>query len=464
MPEITPAQQYLFDIGHEVGTLAQDYFNEGIEITEAYNQIDNAIRSTELAVANGSPVIFEATAGAGGAYSRIDIFKRVDRTDAWDLIEVKASTGVRDYHIDDISLQRYAFIKAGYQIRKSILMHIDNTYVRSGALDVKRLFMQGDCTEIINANLDLVEDNVKRLVEMVNGEEPAIDIGDHCLKPFACDYRHHCWQHIPEYSVYNVFIGQKRDAMLAQNIVNVADIPDGVDTTDRKRIDINAYKTRQVYIDTVAINHFLDTLVYPLYYLDYETIMPSVPLFDFTRPYQQIPFQFSLHVQQEKGGSLDHIEFLHIGSDDPRPSLVNAVVNNCGDNGSVIVYNKSFEARINNELAETFPEYQDRLNRINERMIDLLVPFRSRYLYHPDMKGSASLKSVLPAFVPHMRYDDLDIQDGNMASIAYMKCIKGELNDEEKNNIYQNLKTYCAMDTMAEALLINVLYEKANLI
>ena len=326
------------------------------------------------------------------------------------------------------------------------------------------LFVQEDCTEIVNANLEPVEYNVKRLVEMVNGEEPMIDIGNHCLKPFECEYIHHCWQHIPEYSVYNVFSGPKRDALLAQNIIDVNDIPVGFEMTDRQRIDINSFKAQQVYADFSAIRHFLDTLIYPLYYLDYETIMPGIPLFDHTHPYQKIPFQFSLHVQREKGGGLDHFEFLHMGGDDPRPSLVNAVVNNCGDTGSVVVYNKSFEALINNELAQTFPEYQDRLNSINDRMVDLLVPFRSRYLYHPDMKGSASLKSVLPAFIPHMRYDDLDIQDGNMATVAYMKCIKGEVSDEEKNNIYQNLKTYCAMDTMAEALLINVLYEKAKLI
>lgn len=462
MPAITSIKRYLFDTGHEVGALAQTFFKDGVEITEAYNQIDKAIQSTKLMVANGCPVIYEATAGGSGAYSRIDIFKKVEGTDAWDLIEVKASTGVKDYHIDDISLQRYAFIKAGYRIRKSILMHIDNTYVRTGGIDVQQLFKLEDCTEIISADMDLVEGNVKRLIETVNGTEPVIDIGDHCFKQFECDYLYHCWQHIPEYSVYNVFSGPKRDDLLSQNIIDVANIPDGVETTDRKRIDINAYKTGQEYVDVDAINNFLDTTAYPLFYLDYETIMPGIPLFDHTRPYQQIPFQFSLHVHQEKGGSLDHIEFLHTGSGDPRPSLVNTLVSHCGNKGSVVVYNKSFEARINEELAEAFPEHRTRLYNINERMIDLLVPFRSRYLYHPDMKGSASLKSVLPAFIPNMRYDELAIQDGDMASLSYLKCLKGVLSEEEKDKIYQDLKTYCAMDTMAEVLLFNVLYEKAK--
>jgi hypothetical protein len=212
-------------------------------------------------------------------------------------------------------------------------------------------------------------------------------------------------------------------------------------------------------MDKEEIRGFLKTLIYPLYFLDYETVFPAVPLFDNTRPYQQVPFQFSLHIQQKKGGDLNHVEFLHTDSTDPRPDFIKSLIENCGDIGSVIVYNQSFESGINNQLAEDFPEYSARIDKITQRMVDLLVPFRSRWLYHPDMKGTASLKSVLPAFVPDLRYDNLAIGDGGTASVFYLSCITGNASEEEKIQIFQDLKDYCYQDTFAEVKLLDVLYK-----
>ncbi len=284
------------------------------------------------------------------------------------------------------------------------------------------------------------------------------DIGDHCNCPFACDYIHHCWQHIPEYSAYDVFNGRKREELLLNDIVEIADIPDGFETTDRQYIDIQSFKRNQIHINKEAIRGFLDTLIYPLYFLDYETIFPAIPLFDNTRPYQQVPFQFSLHIQEKKGGDLKHIEFLNTDVMDPRPDFIKSLAENCGDIGSVIVYNQSFEAGINNQLAADFPEYGDRIDNVTQRMVDLLVPFRSRWLYHPDMKGSASLKSVLPAFVPELSYDNLAIGDGGTASLLYLYCITGNASEKERSQIFQDLKDYCYQDTLAEAKLLDILY------
>jgi hypothetical protein len=459
-PEISEAQQHLFDTGHEVGGLAKQYFNGGVEIEVEYYEIDKAISSTEDAIRQGKDIIFEATAlSSDGAYSRIDVLKKVNGSKAWDLIEVKASTGVRDYHLDDITFQRYAFFNSGYNIKKSVLMHINNQYVRSGELNVNELFTLADCTAIVQEKITEISGNLNNLIQVVNsGTEPIIDIGDHCNCPFACDYIHHCWQHVPEYSVYNVFGGRKRDAFLLNNIVEITDIPDDIDTTERQYIDIQSFKENQVYIKKDAIRAFLDTLIYPLYYLDYETIFPAVPLFDNTRPYQQIPFQYSLHIQEKKGGDLKHIEFLHTDAGDPRSSFIRSLIENCGEKGSVIVYNQSFEAGINNQLSVDFPEYSARIDGITERVVDLLVPFRSRWLYHPDMKGSASLKSVLPAFVPELSYDNLVIGDGGTASLLYLSCITENVSEKERIQIFQDLKDYCYQDTIAEVRLLDVLY------
>ena len=211
-------------------------------------------------------------------------------------------------------------------------------------------------------------------------------------------------------------------------------------------------------MDRAAINQFLDGFVYPLFFLDYETINPAVPLYDGTRPYQKVPFQFSLHVQQEKGGPVTHTGFLHTGTGDPQPHFVKELVDSCGGKGSVVVYNQPFEAGVNETLAETFPEHAAALRAINGRMVDLLVPFRSRFLYHPDMKGSASLKSVLPALVPDLSYSGLAIADGETASLMYLKAHKNDVLDDEKKRIFADLQQYCRLDTLAEVRLLAELY------
>ena len=461
VPPISEQKQWLFDSGHEVGILAQTYFDHGQLIDEAYYEIDKAIISTNRAAAGGHDAIFEATAcSPDGAYSRIDIFKRIDSTNHWDLIEVKQSTEVKDYYLDDIALQRYAFVGSGYEIRKSVLMHLNREYVRWEDLDPKTLFVLEDCTDLAISRLAGVPTNLRNLLQVVNqSNEPSIAIGRHCKSPFECDYKGYCWQHVPEYSVFNIFGGAKLDSLISMNILDIADLPVELPLTDRQQIDINAHATQTIYEDRDRISGFLSTLQYPLYYLDYETIFPAIPLFDNSSPYQQIPFQFSLHIQQKKGGDVCHLEFLHTELTDPRSEFVKALIDSCGTVGSVIVYNMGFESRINRELTVLYPHHQSALEAINSRMVDLLIPFRSRYLYHPKMMGSASIKKVLPAFIPELNYSDLEISDGDMASRIYLKCLKGMVSETEKNKVYNDLRRYCAMDTYAEVRLIEKLYD-----
>jgi len=441
--------------------VAQSYFDSGHLIDEPYYAIDKAINSTVTAVADGCDVIYEATACSDdGAYSKIDVFQKVSGANTWDLIEVKQSTDIQDYHLDDIALQRYAFTGAGYDVRRSILMHLNREYVRIGELDPKRLFILGDCTELAEARMMSFPVKLAELFRVVNQtEEPKVQIGRHCKSPFECDYMDYCWRHVPEYSVFNVIKGAKLDGLLAMNVIDVADIPDSFHLTDRQRKDINAQLTQTAYVDKGRVRIFLGTLEYPLYYLDYETIFPALPLFDNSSPYQQIPFQFSLHIQKTPGGSVEHIEFLHTEATDPRPDFVQALIDSCGTSGSVVVYNEGFESRINRELAAFLPQFGSALEDINARMVDLLVPFRSRYLYHPKMLGSASIKRVLPAFVPGLNYDGMEISDGDMASREYQMCLRGIVTEPDKEKIYRDLRRYCEMDTYAEVKLIEKLYE-----
>ena len=459
-PEISEGKQHIFDTGHKVGILAQKCFEGGLEITEPYYKIDRAIKSTQKAVRDGRDIIFEATACSDdGAFSRIDILKKVEGTDAWDLIEVKSSTGVEDYHLDDIALQRYAFSEAGYDIRKSKLMHIDKKYVRSGDLDPKKLFKIEDCTDRIIDRMIEVKITVRDLIATLDkNKEPDAEIGSPCKKPFKCDYFPYCWKEVPDYSVYNVFRGRKREELLSQGIIDISSVPDNFELTDKQRTAVNAYKTNEIHCNRDEIVRFLERLEYPIYFLDYEAIWWALPLFDHSSPYQHIPFQFSLHIQNQKGEEPEHVEFLHTQMGDPRPDFIKTLIEKCGKKGSVVVFNQTYESRINRELGRDFPEYESDLLKINNRIIDIREPFRARHLYHPDMQGSDSLKSVLPAFVPGMSYDDLDISDGEIASIRYLGCIKNQVDDDQKRKIFSNLKKYCCRDTLAEVKLLNVLY------
>lgn len=460
-PTIDDFTQHLFDTGHKIGKLATGLFDGGIEIIEDHRHIDDAIKSTDRTVLKGAKYIFEAIANSGdGAYSRIDILERTDEN-MWNLIEVKSTTSVKDYHLDDIAFQRYVFKKAGFDIDKSILMYINKEYVRFGSIEVEKFFILDDCTDIAESKQVSVESYIKELIEIVNdkNEPTGFDIGSRCKNPFKCDYFDYCWKDIPDYSVYDIFRGKKLDTLLENNIIDVMDIPADFGATERQFIDISSHRLNIIYKNYGKIKSFLDKISYPIYFLDYETINPAIPIFNNASSYQNIPFQFSLHIQETENEELKHVEFLHTQNDDPRPYLVKALTENCGDKGSVVVYNESFEKSINEKLGDVFPEYKDKLGNINERMIDLLTPFRGRYIYSPKMKGSASLKSVLPAFIDDCSYDDLIINDGMDASLQYLKCIQNVVSEPEKEKIYENLRKYCTLDTLAEVKLLSMLRE-----
>jgi len=455
-PEVTPAQQKLFDQGHEVGDLAQKMFPGGVEIKAEYWENEKAVELTEAAIRDGEDVLFEATAAADdGLYARIDILKRVG--DEWDLIEVKSSTGVKGYHLWDLAAQRYAFEGAGYKIRKTYLMCINNEYVRAGDLEVDKLFKMEDITKETGDLQKAVKSLLPELLRVrEERDEPEIGIGDHCKKPFDCDFKAYCWAHVPEYSVYNVTTGNKRADLLNQGILKIEDIPEGA-VTGKKIVDVECFKSGETHVEKGELESFLDTLVYPLYYLDYETIAPAVPIYDGTSPYKPTPFQFSCHIVRKPGADYEHVEFLHDGDGDPREAFIQQLIKAVGSVGSIVAYNASYEKMINDRCREQFPMYAGELNAINKRFVDLLVPFRSRHLYHRDMKGSASLKAVLPTFEPGLSYNDLEIGDGGTASSKYEAICKGNITGAEKERTLEALREYCLVDTLGMVKLVEVI-------
>lgn len=464
-PDIAADQQALFDAGETIGKLAMRYFgDEGIEVKNDYWDIQGAIDTTKTLIAQGKKVIFEATAmhPVNGGYSRIDALRKVENTDQWDMIEVKSSTQVKEYHIEDMSFQYHVFSAAGYNIRKCYMMLLDSDYVRNGDLDPTQLFKLEDISDDVFARQALVEDVAGQLGYIVERiDEPVVDIGARCSAPFDCEYKGYCWANVPDYSIFNIFQAKKAEELMRTYGPHIENLPDTIRPNGAKYLDLESYLSGKIIHDAASIVEFIKGIQYPLYFLDYETLMPSIPVFDGTRPFQQIPFQFSVHVQKHEGATLGHSEYLHKERTDPRSNFASELVRLCGSEGTVIVYNQAFEITRNKELARDFPLYAEAIAKINDRIIDLLIPFRQRWLYHPDQKGSASIKAVLPAFTD-LKYDDLEISNGGEAMTRYTAFMNGDLEPEQLPDLWKDLSAYCGQDTYAMVLLLDVLRKYAE--
>lgn len=455
-PEINQA---LFDRGSEIGLLAQNRFPGGTVIT-AMPWDYEAIYRTQDAIRANEPYIYEATLGTEtGEYCAVDILRNND-DGTWDIIEVKSTTHPHDYHIIDASFQRYVFTQCGIKIRKCFIMTLNPEYVRHGNIDLDELFVLHDVTEELQ-DTETVQKETSRIRAILDGPEPGITISKtKCSRFYECGYKCHCWKKIPEYSVFDAFKGALADDIYTKYGVSVGNLPSWIRAQQMHPGDIEAFLGNTTIIHPTILKNFTDNLRWPLYYLDYESIMPAVPMFDNSRPYQQICFQFSLHVQRTPGGELEHYEYLHNDPNtDPRPGLIKKLIETIGDTGSVIVYNQSFEEGRNTEMARDFPEYAEQMQAINARMVDLLIPFRERGLYKPCQNGSASIKQTLPAFVPEMSYENLEIHNGTEASEQFMAFMTGKQTTEQTKQMMSNLHEYCGQDTMAMVRLLDVIQD-----
>ena len=452
--------QALLSSGEEIGKMARTLYPKGVLVESEYWAMEKAQKLTNDFIKSGEDVIFEAMAiGDEGIYSSIDMLRKVKGKKQWDLIEVKGATKVKDYYIVDMAFQRCVFESAGYEIRKSILVHINIDYVREGKIDPKKLFNEVDCTDDVKAIQNEVKGKIPQLLKVLKKKTmPSIEIGSHCNSPFSCEYQSHCWKHVPEYSVYDVTSGKKLEELLNKGILHINKIPKDFKFSDTKSIDVNSFKSKKLHADKKSIKQWVSALKYPIVYLDYETINPAIPLFDLSSPYEQLPFQFSVHIQKKENGPVKTLNYLHKLPTDPRPSVIEALIQACEDAGNVVVYYQQFEEGVNKRLADYSPKHKTKLLKINEKMVDLLVPFKSRALYHPEQQGSASLKDVLPAFVPSMTYEGMNISNGGDASRMGHLILSGQLEQEQLTEAFRNLEEYCHQDTLAMVKLVEVLY------
>ncbi|WP_434581552.1 DUF2779 domain-containing protein [Sulfurimonas sp. NW15] len=444
------AQESLFNKGYEVGELAKKLFPNGVEIVFDNDNFDGMIEKTKGLIANNTQVIYEATFKENGIFAMADIL--VKNGDAWDIYEVKASTYTKEYHKNDTAIQWYALSNA-IKLNRAYVVHINNQYVREGALDVKELFTIDDITDEVLEKQKDIPSQLLKMEEMLERDMPDINIGKHCSDPYLCDFSSYCWAHIPkENSVFNLSYAMgKQWKLYEEGILSIDDIPDDFHLGTNASLQVQYHKSKKIKINKPKIKEFLDTIEYPINFFDFETFQNAIPRFDNQRPYAQMPFQYSLHILHENG-KLEHKEFLGDENSDPRRALSEHMLKDITPTGSIIAFNQSFEITQIKNLASLFSDLRDKLLALNKRFIDLAHPFQHKHYYHPKFNGKYSIKVVLPTLFPDD--DELDykklgsIQNGGDAMDTFANLYL--LKDKNKlTDIKKDLLAYCRLDTLA---------------
>jgi hypothetical protein len=339
------------------------------------------------------------------------------------------------------------------------LVYINNQYVRNGNLELNKLFNIESVIDKVSGLQDLIKSELIRLKKVLKGKDiPDIDIGPHCSDPYQCGFWGYCWKDIPEYSVFNIagLKGNKKFELYELGYIKLEDVPEDYPLSQTQKLQIESHIGKKPVIDKDKINEFVKSITYPVYYMDFETFMPAIPMFNGTRPYQQIPFQYSLHYQKTSGDKVEHDEFLADAEGDPREPFLKKLLMDTKEPGIILVYNKAFEITRMRELATDFPKYAKETEERIERIVDLMLPFQKRYYYKPEMLGSYSIKSVLPALVPDLSYKGMEIADGGTASAAF-ESLYYEEDVFKIKEIRENLLKYCGMDTLAMVRILDVL-------
>lgn len=459
------------EAGREVGNLARGLFGEYVDVTSYVDEkldISTMIENTKREMANGTEVICEAAFEANGLYCAVDILKKSEC--GWDIYEVKSSTyDDEPVYMADIAYQKYVLKKCGVHVTGTYLVCLNNEYVFDGTLDIHQLFKITDVAPAVFIEESRIEPIIVEAKEVLSSsKEPDIDLSMSCNKPYPCSFWKYCSRHVPNPSVFNLYRMpfKKKLEYYEGDLITYQDLKRSGKIGNEKQLRQIQYflEDKGTYIEKGNIQSFLDKLSYPLYFLDFETMQPVIPIYAGTKPYAQIPFQYSLHYLENEGGELKHKEFLAESGTDPRRALAEQLCADIPMGVCVTAYNKAFECTRLKELAELYPDLADHLLNIEANIIDLLVPFQSGYYYNRAMGGSFSIKSVLPAIFPNdseLDYHNLEgVHNGSEAMTLFPK-IK-DMPVEEQKIARKNLLKYCELDTFAMVKVWQELVRVAN--
>ena len=438
--------QYVKDSGSAIGILAQQLFPGGVDASppDTYSYQESVVKTQEL-IAQGATIIYEAVFQYEGALCALDIL--VKEGNAWHAYEVKGSAGVKEQHVKDAAFQYFVITHCGITLDDISIVHLNNKYIRKGDIVVQQLFRKQSILKEVVEEQSLIQQKIYQLKNVLTQAQPEIDIGPHCFAPYACDFMNHCWAHIPKTdSVFDLGLNAAWK-LYADGYLHLDQIPQDYFLSKSVAQQLTHYRSGEPFVNQEALQSFLMSLQYPVYFLDFETVWPGVPEFDNTSPFQQIPFQFSIHVQRSAGDAAEHYEFLGDGKADPRKTFTHEMITALGTTGTILCYNATFEKTRIKELVKLFPQYEAQLQEITTRIADLMTPFQKRWYYHPEFKGNYSIKNVLPVLCPDLRYDTLPIREGDTASKVYAQL---KLQDKDTGALQrEDLLAYCKMDTLA---------------
>lgn len=455
------AQQAAFESGTDVGLLAQQLFPGGIEVPyDGLTHAEQLSRTQEL-IADGTTTIYEATFSFDNVFVKVDILHKGET--GWEIYEVKSSTECKKVYLNDIAVQQYVVAGSGLPITTACLIHINKRYVRHGDIEVEKLFTILDVTEKVLARQVNVPDKLTSMRKTLGDEMPVMDIGPHCENPYTCDFKGHCWSHIPSDSVFALRDHGKPDPfkLYRQGIIHLRDVPlDKLKWRQRLQLDGFLHQTNVVKFD--AVSKFIDVLWYPLCFLDFETTyLNPVPLFDGTKPNQQVPFQYSLHILEKPGAELQHREFLAVTDKNPQEALLQSLLAAMPKNACILTWNQAFEKGRLEELASYAPVHSLEIAAIIKNIRDLMAPFRRKDIYHWQFAGSYSIKAVLPALVPELGYKGLVVNNGEMAANTWLRM--RQENDEGRiTEMRQQLLEYCHLDTLAMVRILERMREMVS--
>lgn len=459
---VTEAQQYLFDTGAQVGALARNRFPGGQLIALPPWEHGEAEAATQVALADRStPAVYEAAFTTDDVRVRPDILVRSE-ADTFDLYEVKMSASTKDVHIADVGLQLWVIEQTGLVIRRVHIIHINNQFVyQGGGYDIESLLTVDDVTEQArNFVTGQLSRNLHTMREMLQSPSvPDVPIGPHCTSPYPCPFYDHCREGLPTNRVEHLpglrsNVRQELGALGVSVASSMADIPTAFEHLSalQQRVRDSAIQAAP-YVGP-ELQQALDELEYPLHSIDFETFNPALPRYSGTRPYEVIPFQWSLH-KVDRDGSIRHAGFLQTTSENPRKEFLSSLLDAIDPEGSLVTYSP-YEATMLKSLAKESPEHSDAVQALLSRMVDLAKIVREHF-YHPGFLGSFSLKAVLPALVPELDYKNLTIGDGQAAAASFVRMIADDVDNNEKQSRYDALWAYCQQDTLALVKVIEAL-------
>ena len=453
----------VFDNGTKIGELARGLLGDYVLVDYDTNY-QNMINKTQEYLLKKPNIICEASFSYDGNFCSVDILK--NDLDGVELYEVKSSTKIGDIYLEDISYQTWLLRKSNINVKKACLIRVNNNYVKQGEFDINKYFIIEDVTDKLD--LDLVEENVKGLKEIINKkDEPNIDLSTACNKPYPCPFFKYCTKKLPTPNVFDIgwkLQFQKKLDMYYRHHVSFEDVLNKEVISNQKAlVQVKSFvNNTSPVVNKDNIKMLLDSITYPLYFLDFESFQDAVPRIDGTRPYQQICFQYSLHYYLKEDGKLYHKEYLSDEYDgDPMYGLCKRLTEDIPKNACVIVYNKGFEQPRLREMAKLYPEFSEHLLNIHDNIVDLMIPFMNQDYYVKEMMGRSSIKLVLPALFPddpECSYDNLDqVHKGDEASAAYL--LLPTLSKEEQERLRYNMLKYCGRDTYATVKLYEKLRE-----